>query len=139
MTTKRIILTVAGIVLALGLLVLLFVGVVAEIASYSVRHSEAAMKAGSYLRTNKLLKADIGEVKDASAYSMNVNDLNGGETLKVKVVGEKKTVNAWVELEYRSGRNWYVTGARYVDEKGKMVELLNKFGPSSDTDGSENQ
>jgi hypothetical protein len=48
-------------------------------------------------------------------------------TLNLKVVGERKTVNASVDLVFRNGQQWRVVAASYQNDKGETVELLNPY------------
>ena len=130
MTTKKIVLIVGGVVVALGFLVVLFVGGIVGFALYSVGNSEAAAKARDFLRNSDKLKSDIGEVKDfGSIVTGNVSVSNGeGEaTLNLKVIGDRKTVNASVHLVMVSGRTWRVSSASYVNTSGQTVELLDPY------------
>ena len=130
MTTKKIVLIIGGVVVALGFLVVLFVGGIVGFALYSVGNSEAAAKARDFLRNSDKLKSDIGEVKDfGSIVTGNVSVSNGeGEaTLNLKVIGDRKTVNASVHLVMVSGRTWRVSSASYVNTSGQTVELLDPY------------
>lgn len=130
MTTKKIVIIVVSIVLVLGLLVVVVVGGIIGIALYSVGHSEAAETARNFLRANERLKQDVGEVKEFGSFvtgSININNGNGTSTVNLKVVGERKTVNASVDLVYRSGQPWRVVAASYQNDKGETVELLNPY------------
>src|SRR6266436_3493127 len=116
MSTKKLILIIAGILAVLGLIVALFVGGVVWFAFHTIAKSEAADTARTFLRNNEILKQDIGEVKDFSSFvtgSVNVQNTDGEATLHLKVNGEKRSVNATVELSYRNNRSWRVTGATY--------------------------
>jgi hypothetical protein len=129
-TTKKIFLIVAGVVLALGLLIVLFVVGIAGIAFYSISNSEAASTARTFLRNSQRLKADIGSVKDFGSLvtgSVNVSNDSGEATLNFKVIGEQKTVNASVELLYLNGRTWRVSAASYVNDKGEKINLLDPY------------
>ena len=64
MSTKKIVLIIAGIVAVLALIVVLFVGGIAWFAFHTIANSEAAETARTFLRSNEILKQDIGEVKD---------------------------------------------------------------------------
>ena len=130
MTTKKIVLIIGGVVVTLGFLVVLFVGGIVGFALYSVGNSEAAAKARDFLRNSDKLKSDIGEVKDfGSIVTGNVSVSNGeGEaTLNLKVIGDRKTVNASVHLVMVSGRTWRVSSASYVNTSGQTVELLDPY------------
>ena len=132
MTTKKAVIIIVSIILALILLVLIFVGAIFGIAIYSIGNSEAATTAKAYLKKNETLKRDIGEVKDFGAFvtgNVSIEDSSGNATVNLKVIGEKKTVNAAVVMEYRKARRWYVTDASYTGDDGKPVELLDKYGP----------
>jgi len=126
MTTKKIVLIVAGIVGVLVLLVALFVAGIGWFVFRTIGNSEAADAARTYLRTNETLKRDIGEVKDFGwlvTGNINVQNQNGEASLKLKVYGERKTVNATVDLSYRDNRNWRVTGASYESD-GRRIFLM---------------
>jgi len=105
-------------------------------AFYSIGKSEAATTAKTYLRSNEKLKQDIGEVKDFGAFvtgSIDVQNSDGDATLKLKVIGARKTVNATVDLTYRLGRSWHVVNASYVNEQGQLIELLNPYASALDS------
>jgi type II secretory pathway pseudopilin PulG len=128
MTAKKTVAAVAAVLAVLGLLVVVVVGGVLLFVSYQVRNSDAAVIARSFLKNNDRLKRDIGEVKDFGSLvtgNINVQNGNGTATLNLKVMGGRKTVNAAVELTYRSGKEWRVTGASYKDDTGRTVDLLN--------------
>ena len=101
---------------------------------HTIGSSEAADTARTYLRSNEKLKQDVGEVKDFGSFiTGNINSSNGDgvATLYLKVIGEKRTVNARVDLSYRSNRNWRVTEASY-DRDGQTIELMKPYesGPT---------
>ena len=130
MTTKKILLIVAGVVIALGLVVALFVGGIVGLALYSVGNSEAAATAKDFLRNSVKLKQDIGEVKDFGSIitgSVNVSDANGQATLNLKVIGAEETVNASVNLAYSNRGDWRVTSATYVNKHGETINLLDPY------------
>ena len=134
MSTKKIIAMILGIVAVLGLIVALFVGAVFWFVFHTIGSSEAADTARTYLRSNEKLKQDIGEVKDFGSFiTGNINSSNGDgvATLYLKVIGEKRTVNARVDLSYRSNRNWRVTEASY-DRDGQTIDLMKPYesGPT---------
>jgi hypothetical protein len=129
----QLFLIIVGIIAVLGLIVALFVGGIAWFAFHAIGTSEAADQARTYLRNNQVLKQDIGEVKDYGSFvTGNVNAHNGdGEaTLYLKVIGEKRNVNARVDLSYRNNRSWRVTGASY-ERDGETVDLMQGYGPPS--------
>ena len=129
MTTKKILLTIGGVVVVLGFLVVCFVGAIVGFALYQLSHSEAAARGRDFLRKNETLQADIGKVKDfGSIVSGNVGIYNGtgSATLHFKVIGEQKTVDATVELVL-TNRVWVVTEAAYVNSLGETVSLLNPY------------
>jgi hypothetical protein len=131
MSTKKIILIVVGIIAVLGLVVALFVGGIAFFVFRTIGHSEAADTARTYLRSNEKLKQDIGDVTDfGSIVTGNINVANGDgvATLYLKVYGERKTVNARVDLSYRNNRAWRVTDASYISD-GKTIELMEPYEP----------
>ena len=99
-------------------------------------NSDAAEAARTFLRNNEVLKRDIGEVKDFGwLVSGNINSTNGdgAAQLHLKVIGERKEVNATVELIYRSGRPWRVTAASYRNEAGEVINLLNPYDSPADS------
>jgi hypothetical protein len=76
------------------------------------------------------LKQDIGEVKDFGSFvtgNVNIQNNDGNATINLKVYGERKTVNASVDLIYRSGRQWRVVAASYVNDAGETVHLLDPY------------
>jgi hypothetical protein len=130
MTTKKIVLIVGGVVATLGFLVVLFVGGIVGLALYSVGNSEAAVKAKDFLRNSDKLKSDVGEVKDFGSIvtgSVNIRNGEGEATLNLKVIGDRKTVNASVHLVMVSGRTWRVSSASYVNTSGQTVDLLDPY------------
>jgi len=129
MSTKKIILIIAGIVGVLALIVALFVVAIGWFVFRTIGNSEAAETARTYLRNNEQLKQDIGEVKDFGSFvtgQVNVHNSDGEATLHFKVIGEKKVVNATVDLSYRSNRSWRVTGASY-ERDGQTVDLMRSY------------
>ena len=136
MTNKKIVVIVVSVVVVLGLLAVLFVGGIAWFALRAMGNSEAAETARTFLRNNEVLKRDIGEVKDFGwLVSGNINSTNGdgAAQLHLKVIGERKEVNATVELIYRSGRPWRVTAASYRNEAGEVINLLNPYDSPADS------
>jgi flagellar basal body-associated protein FliL len=134
MSTKKIIAIILGVVAVLGLIVALFVGAIFWFVFHTIGSSEAADTARTYLRTNEKLKQDVGEVKDFGwliTGNINVNNGDGVATLYLKVIGEKRTVNARVDLSFRSNRNWRVTEASY-DRDGQTIDLMKPYesGPT---------
>jgi hypothetical protein len=130
MTTKKILIIVAAVVLVIGLIVVVFVGGIIGVVFYSIGSSEAAQTARDYLRTNERLKEDIGEIKDFGKIvtgNVQINNGSGTATINLKVIGERQTVNASVDLIYRNGRPWQVTAASYQNDKGQPIELLNPY------------
>lgn len=130
MTTKKIVLIVVGVVAVLALLAAIFVGGIVGVVLYQVGNSEAAAKAKDFLRTSDKLKDDIGEVEDFGTIitgNVNVSNNNGQATLFLKVIGERKTVNASVDLIYTNGSAWRVSGASYVNSSGQTIDLLDPY------------
>jgi Cytochrome oxidase complex assembly protein 1 len=129
MTTRNIILVFGGVVVVVGLLVLVFVGAIVGFAIYQVGNSEAATEAKQFLRNNDKLKQEIGEVKDFGSIvtgSINIQNEDGTATLHLKVIGERKTVNASVDLSYFQGR-WRVSSASYTNDRDQTVNLLDPY------------
>jgi hypothetical protein len=134
MTTKRLVFIITGVLGGIALLVALFVGVISGIVLYSINQSDAAATARSYLRRNEKLKREIGEVKDFGSLvtgNLNTQSGEGDATIKLKVRGERRTVNAEVALSYRRGSKWWVTDASYIDEQGVSVNLMDKYEPAN--------
>jgi Cytochrome oxidase complex assembly protein 1 len=130
MTTKKILLIVGGVVVVLGFLVVCFVGAIVGFALYQVGNSEAAARAKDFLRNSEKLKTDIGEVQDFGSIvtsSVNLHNGNGQATLHLKVIGERKTVNATVELVLVKGSAWRVSSASYDNESGQTIDLLDPY------------
>ena len=129
MSTKKIVLIVVGVLAVLALLVALFVVGIGWFVFSTIGNSQAADTARTYLRTNEILKRDIGEVKDFGSFvtgNINVQNQNGEASLKLKVYGERKTVSATVDLSYRANRNWRVTGASYESD-GRTISLMSPY------------
>jgi len=129
-TTKKIVLVIGAVVIVLGLLITLFVAGIVGFVFYSVHNSEAAIEAREFLRKNDKLKQDIGEIKDFGRFvTGNISVVNGDgtATLNLKVVGERKTVKVSVELVYRAGKPWRVTGASYKTDAGQTITLLDAY------------
>ena len=132
MSTKKIILIIVGILAVLGLVVALFVGGIFWFVFHTIGSSEAAEASRTYLRNNEVLKQDIGEVKDFGSFvTGNINFANGDgvATLYLKVIGEKREVNARVDLSYRNNQKWRVTGASY-DREGRTIDLMKPYEQS---------
>ena len=130
MTTKKIVIVVISIVVGLGLIVTIFAVVIVGIALYKIGNSEAAETARTFLRNNERLKQDIGEVKDFGSFvtgSIDIKNRDGNATINIKVIGERKEVNASVDLAYRDGQPWRVIGASYKNDAGETVELFNPY------------
>jgi hypothetical protein len=130
MTTQRIVIFVGVAVVAVGLLIVLFVGGIVGFALYTVGQSDAAVTAKDFLRNNQRLKDDIGEVQDFGSFvsgSVNLHNSNGDASIGLKVIGERRTVNATVGLAYRDGRPWRVVSASYINDAGRVVDLINAY------------
>lgn len=130
MTTKRIVILVGVAVVAVGFLVVLFVGGIVGFALYTVGHSDAAVTAKDFLRNNQRLRDDIGQVRDFGTLvsgSVNVHNSNGDASIGLKVIGERRSVNATVGLVYRDGRPWRVVSASYINDAGRVVDLINAY------------
>ncbi|MFN2492151.1 MAG: cytochrome c oxidase assembly factor Coa1 family protein [Pyrinomonadaceae bacterium] len=130
MTAKKIVILVVSIVVILFLIVVLFVAGIVGSVFYGINKSDAAKVSRDFLRNNERLKRDIGEVKDFGRFvtgNININNGDGTAQINIKVIGERKTINASVELMYRSGHQWRVTAASYRDESGQTIDLLNPY------------
>jgi hypothetical protein len=131
MSTKKIVLIIAGVLGVLGLVVVLFAGGIVWFVFHTMSNSEAAETARTYLRNNEVLKQDVGEVKDFGSFvtgNINMQNGDGAATLYIKVIGERREANTRVELSYRRIRGWRVTGASYTRD-GKDVDLMQGYGP----------
>jgi Cytochrome oxidase complex assembly protein 1 len=127
MTTKKIVIIVVSIVVVLALIVVLFIGGIMGMVFYGISNSDAAHVAKEFLSSNERLKQDVGEVKGFGKFvTGNINLSNGDGTaeLHLKVIGERKEVNASVALVFRRGHQWRVTAASYKNEAGDTVDLL---------------
>src|SRR5436190_20209634 len=135
MSTKKIILIIVGIFAVLALIVGLFVGGIVWFGFHAMNNSEAAEASRTFLRSNEILKQDIGEVKDFGSVisgNINVQNTDGEATLHLKVYGEKRTINdVRVDLSYRNNRSWRVTGASY-DRDGQTIDLVQGYGPGQE-------
>ena len=121
---------VGSIVLGLGLVVVVFVVGIVGLAFYTIGSSEAGETAKTFLRNNEQLKQDIGEVTDFGSFptgNVNIQNNNGNATINLKVYGERKSVNASVDLIYRSGQPWRVIAASYQNDAGETVQLLDPY------------
>jgi Cytochrome oxidase complex assembly protein 1 len=130
MSSKKIVLIIAAVVIAFGILVGVFVGGVIIFTLYSFGNSDAAVTAKEFLRSNEQLKKDIGDIKDFGTLvsgNVNISNGNGTATLGLKVIGEKRIVDATVEMLYTSGQPWRVTSASYKNEAGQTIDLLNPY------------
>ena len=130
MTTKKIVIIIVSIVIVLGLVVVLVAGGIMGAVFYGINNSDAANVAKEFLRNSEKLKQDIGAVKDFGSFmtgSINISNGDGTAQLNLKVIGERKTVNATVELIFRSGHPWRVTSASYRNEAGETIDLLNPY------------
>jgi cytochrome oxidase complex assembly protein 1 len=130
MTTKRIVLIVVAVVVVLALLAAVFVGGIVGVTLYQLGNSEAAAKAKDFLRNSDKLSDDIGEVKDFGSIitgHFNVANNSGEATLNLKVIGERKTVNASVDLVFTNGSAWRVSAASYVNSSGQTIDLLDPY------------
>jgi hypothetical protein len=130
MTTKKIVLMVGAVVLVLGLLVVCFAAGIAGFALYQIGNSEAAARAKDFLRSSEKLKAETGPVQDFGNIvtgSVNLHNGNGDATLHLKVIGERRTVNAIVDLVLVRGGTWRVSSASYVNGAGLTIDLLDPY------------
>jgi len=130
MTTKKIVLVVGGVVVVLALLVVCFAGGIVGFALYQIGNSDAAARARDFLRNSEKLKAETGPVKDFGRIvtgSVNLHNGNGDATLHLKVIGDRKTVNATVDLVLVKGGTWRVSSASYVNEAGQTMDLLDPY------------
>src|ERR1043166_1083927 len=130
MTAKKIAFVVGMVLVVLAFLTTIFLIAIVFFGLYTVNNSEPAEKAKTYLRNNEKLKQDVGEVQNfGNIVTAAINDRNGNSevTQKLKVIGEKKTVNATVDLMLVQGNSWRVTSASYVNSNGQSVKLLDPY------------
>ena len=130
MTTKKILLVVGAVVVVLAIVVVCFVVGIVGIAFYQIGNSEAAAKSKVFLRNSEKLKAETGAVKDFGSIvtgSVNLHNGNGDATLHLKVIGERKTLNATVDLVLVKGGTWRVSSASYVNDTGQTIDLLDPY------------
>jgi len=130
MTTKKIVLVVGGVVVVLAFLVICFAGGIVGFALYQIGNSEAAARAKDFLRNSEKLKAETGPVKDFGSIvtgSVHLHDGNGDATLHLKVIGDRKTVNATVDLILARGGTWRVSSASYANDTGQTIDLLDPY------------
>ena len=130
MTTRKIIVIVVSVIVVLGLIVVLTAGGIIGFVFYSIGNSDAANVSKEFLRKNERLKQDIGEVKDFGKFitgNINMNNGEGTAQLSLKVIGERKEVNATVELLFRGAHQWRVTAASYRNEAGETIDLLDPY------------
>ena len=130
MTAKKIVQIVVGVFAALLVLTILFLVAIVGFGLYTVKNSESTEKAKDYLRKSDKLKQDIGEVKDfGDIVTAGLNERNGNSevTLKLKVIGERKTVNANVDLMLVQDNTWRITSASYVNSLGQKIFLLDPY------------
>ena len=130
MTTKKILLIIGSGVVVLAFLVFGFAGGIVGLALYQIGNSEAATRARVFLRNNEKLTAETGPVKDFGRIvtgSINLQNGNGDATLHLKVIGDRKVVNATVDLVLVRGSTWRVSSASYVNEAGQTIRLLDPY------------
>ena len=70
MTTKRLVMVIAAVLVVLALLVGVSVGGIILFTFYSFGTSDAAVTAKEFLRNNEQLQRDIGEVREILALSL---------------------------------------------------------------------
>jgi thioredoxin 1 len=131
MTRKRLVLIIGGIVVGVTLICVLAIGAIIGAIFYTIGHSDAAKVAKTFLQQNEKLRTDIGEVRDFGFFvtgDISTHSAGGDATLNMKVIGERRTVNATVALIYKHGYEWRVTSASYRNEAGQTVELLDRYG-----------
>jgi hypothetical protein len=127
---KKIVFVVGVGLTALLVLGTIFVLAIVYFGLYTVNNSELADKAKAYLRSNEKLKQDIGDIQNiGNIETAGISDRNGNSevTLKLKVFGEHKTVNAIVNLMLVPGNTWRITSASYVNSNGQSVNLLDPY------------
>ncbi len=142
MTTKKTVVIIVAVLAAVALLVTLFIGGVVGFVFYNIGKSEAAETAKTFLRTNEKLKAEIGEVRDFGYFvtgSINTRGAAGDAALSLKAVGARHSVNATVELVYRSERDWRVVEAYFDNPAGERIYLTKNFEEGETASGGETE
>ena len=124
MSTKKLVAIIVSVVAGIALLITLFAGAIVGVVFYSINNSGATQTAKEFLRGNEKLKQDIGEIKDFG-YFVSGSIKNSNASLHLKVVGERRTANASVDLIYKQDEKWHVTNASYKSESGQTINLLN--------------
>lgn len=140
MTTKKTVVIIVAALAAVALLITLFVGGVAGFVFYNIGTSAAAETAKTFLRSNEKLKAEIGEVRDFGFFvtgNINTRGAAGDAALSLKTVGARQTVNATVEMVFRSERDWRVVEAYYDNGAGERVYLTKNFEEGAEAPVSE--
>jgi hypothetical protein len=130
MKAKKIVFIIGSVLTVLMVLTAIFVVAIVYFGLYTVNRSEPAEKAKAYLRNNEKLKQDIGDVQNiGNIDTVGINDRNGDSevTLKLRVYGANKTVNATVNLMLVQGNAWRVTSASYVNSNGQTVKLIDPY------------
>ena len=130
MTTKKIVLIAGAVFAVLAVIAASFVGGFFGLYLYGVANSEAAENAKNFLRRNEKLKQDIGEVKDFGSIITGhgfPSENSSEATLSLKVIGDRKTVNASVSLIYTNRDGWRVSAASYVNSQGQKISLLDPY------------
>ena len=130
MKAKKIVFVVGSVLTVLTVLAAIFVVAIVYFGLYTVNKSEPAEKVKAYLRSNEKLKQDIGDVQNiGNVETVGISDRNGNSevTLKLRVYGEHKTVNATVNLMLVPGNAWRITSASYVNSNGQTIKLLDPY------------
>lgn len=129
MTTKKIVLTVGAVLLAGCLIIAIFAGGIIALAFYTLGNSDAATTAKTFLMHNTRLQQEVGNVNSfGRVVTGSIDTAEKGEaTVNLKVIGDRKTVNASVNLLYLNGRTWRVSSASFENEKGETINLLNPY------------
>lgn len=138
MTRRKLPYILGGCAVLLVLVGIIAAGIAGTIF-YTISHSEAAQTARDFLRHNEKLRGDVGDVQDFGwlvSGSINVQNTDGDATLRLKVIGTKRTAPAYVRLAYRDGRKWRVVGASYEAADGHSVSLLDPYETVAQQDES---
>lgn len=141
MTTKKVLLLIVGVAAGLALIVALFVGAIFGFVFYGIGHSQAAQTAKAFLRSNERLTKDVGAVRDfgwLTTGSVNSQSGAGNAELHLKVVGERKNVNATVALALGGRGEWRVVDAYYDGDAGRRVYLTKNFDEDAEASKEEN-
>ena len=136
MANKKLLIVGAGCATLLVVVLIIVAGIVGA-TFYTIGHSEAAQTAKDFLRRNEKLRADVGDVRDFGwlvTGSIDTHNADGDATLRLKVIGARRSAPASVRLAYREGKAWRVTGASFEAADGRTVSLFDPYAEAAAQD-----